>query len=282
MTIGNEQRGDISAEVAKLQKARRKRARLPLSRVLTTAIVSALGLFVLVTGLAYLRLFDFRAILSDITEQSIPSVALSSQIYGQVNTLTYLSESLAKSPSEATRRLTQRKINAQLALLERLTDNDASDSFLAIQLNALKLELQELNALVMQRLSIDKQLQERQDRMYTLYDNVITLSDFRAERLESYNGVAWALTVSDAVALAGKASSLSRLHRIRQIGEQLSNKLSRLQQQVAEVEAPQRNEVRALVRELEQILMADNGLIALRIEQLRINGRNHGPWQFRA
>lgn len=259
---------------------RPKRARIPITRVFTSALFAVLILFVLVTLLAYFRLFDFRIILSDITEKSVPSMAISSQIYSQVNTLTYLSEGLARAPSDATRRITEKRINEQIAVIRSLANEEFSDPYLQVQLSALSLELDELNDLIKLRLLSEKMLREKQQSMYRLYDQTLNLAEKDAKLNIDSGRFTWTLTVSDIVALAGKATSLNRLHVIRQIAEQISIKLVLLEIQVSELSTSQRATAKQLTSSLREILVGESGLISLQIEQLQISGRSTGRGNF--
>jgi diguanylate cyclase (GGDEF)-like protein len=254
--------------------------RIPLSRVLTTAIVCVLGLFILVTMLAYLKFSDFRLKLNNITEKSLPSMALSSQVFSNVNSLTYLAESLSRSSSDAMRRIAISKVEAQLSQLNLMAVNDLSDPFLLVQLKALKLELEELDQLVQERLNIATKLSDKRQQMYGLYDRVIENSQIDMQTLNDLNAYGWVLSVSDIIASTGEMISQNRLHTIRLMAEQIKIKLASLEQQVSLLDDPQKQNALLLSQQLNQLIMADTGLISLRVKQLRVTGRVTGRGNF--
>jgi diguanylate cyclase (GGDEF)-like protein len=260
--------------------ANNKSGRLPLRRVLTTAIVCVIGLFILVTMLAFLKFSDFRLKLNNITEKSLPSMALSSQVFSNVNSLTYLAESLSRSSSDAMRRIAVSKVDEQLSQLNLMAVNDLSDPFLLVQLNALKLELEELNQLVQERLSIASTLSDKHQQMYVLYDRVIENSQIDMQKANNLNAYGWVLSVSDIIASTGDMISQNRLHAIRLIANQIKTKLASLEQQVSQLDGPQKQNVLLLSTQLNQLIMEDEGLIALRVKQLRVNGRVTGRGNF--
>lgn len=255
-------------------------SRLPLSRVLTTAIVCVLGLFVLVTLLAYLKFSDFRLKLNNITEKSLPSMALSSRVFSNVNSLTYLAESLSRSSSDAMRGIAVSKINTQLNQLNLMAVNDLSDPFLLVQLNALKLELGELDELVKERLNIAEKLSDNRKQMYGLYDRVIENSQIDMQKFSNLNAYGWVLTVSDIVASTGEMISQNRLHAIRLMAEQIEGKFGSLEQQISLLAGTQKQNALLLSEQLNQLIMSDEGLLTLRVKQLRVTGRVTGRGNF--
>ena len=245
--------------------------RLSITRVFTSAIIAVLLLFVLVTMLAYFRLVDFRVILQSITEKSVPSIALSGQIYSQVNTLTYLTESLTKTSNEPSSRIIKQQLDKQIADLKKLATSDSADPYLQVQLDALTLELNELQQLVQQRLENEKQFQLKLESLYALYDNVMNYAQ------NNSGSFTWHLAVSEIVAMAGKASNQTRLHELRLLQRQITSKVEVL---TSDVKIEPKGMGASYVAQLSENLLSDDGLLALRIEQLRIQGRTIGRGNF--
>lgn len=264
------------ADIAKGNNA----SRLPLNRVLSTAVVCVLGLFILVTLLAYFKFFDFRSKLSNITEKSLPSMALSSQVFNNVNSLTYLAEGLSRSSSEAMRRIAVSKIDKQLNQLNVLANSDLSDPFLLVQLGALQLELEELDQLVQERLKVALQLNDRRSQMYNLYDRVVVNSQIDMGKIDQFNSYAWVLIVSDIIASTGEILSQNRLHSIRLMSERIELKLQSLEQEILGLAGSQRQKAQQLSGQLQELLLSEQGLISLRVKQLRITGRVTGRGNF--
>lgn len=257
----------------------KRKTRLPITRVFTSALVIILALFIIISALSFIRLQDFRFILSDIVEKSVPNMAISHQIYSQVNSLTFMSERLANASSDATRRLASRQITDQLSQLRALAQEQNSDPHLLVQLQALSLEFSELNELIELRLKSEKALNQQQLALYQLYDQAIQLAGKTTES-ESSTQYSWTLYVSDLVALAGQANNMKRLHLIRQLAEQISVKLALLDTQIVRLKIADRDTARAISTSLRNILIGENGLIALQVERLQITGRATGRGNF--
>lgn len=258
----------------------KRKARLPITRVFTTALAVILALFIIISALSFVRLQDFRFILSDIVEKSVPNMAISHQIYSQVNSLTFMSERLANASSDANRRLASRQINEQLSQLRTLAQERQSDPHLLVQLQALGLEFSELNELIELRLNSEKTLAQKQQALYQLYDQAIQLAGNASSQIENANQYSWTLYVSDLVALAGQANGMNRLHRIRQLAEQISIKLALMDTQIVQLKTDDQRTARSISANLRNILIGDYGLIALQVERLQIAGRATGRGNF--
>ena len=272
---------DLLEEASKsLQDKQQARKRLPLTRVFTSALITFILLFLVITLLAYARLLDFKLILEDITEKSVPSIALSGQISNQVNTLTYLTESLTQTQNIAASRIANQKIDLQLSELRTLAASESADPYLQVQLDALELELDELTTLVEQRLKNEQLFSQKLDALYELYDQVAELSEQQNGNANNPQQNGWLLTAAKIVALAGKTANQKRLHALRLLSEQINEKLALFEKQIAQLPAAQKPAVRVLSDDLRAILMGDMGLLDMRIEQLRIEGRSIGRGNF--
>lgn len=270
----------IDAKISQAAAQTEKKARLPITRVFSTALIIILALFIAISVLSYVRLKDFRVLLSDIVGKSVPSITLSSQIYNQVNSLTFMAERLTNASSEATRRVAMSQISQQLLQLKSLAQSQQSEQHLQVQLNALNLEFRELDELIKLRLASEKVLKEKQQALYALYDRATNLADMNSLALDSNNQYSWTLNISGLVALAGSTFSMNRLHMLRQVGEQISTKLALLDTQVKQLEQPDQAVAGELSIGLRQLLLDENGLIALQVERLQIAGRAIGRGNF--
>ena len=272
---------DLLTETSKtLQDRQSARKRLPLTRVFSSALISFIVLFVVITLLAYSRLIDFRLILQDITEKSVPSIALSGRIYNQVNTLTYLTEGLTKTQSVAASRIANQNIKTQLAELKSLAATNSADPYLQVQLDALELELDELASLVEQRLNSEALFTEKLDSLYGLYDQIAEIAESQRTSTNNSRQNDWTLTVAEIVALAGKTASRTRLHKLRLLAEKINEKLAIFERQIRSLPSSQKESVRDLSDTLRKVLLGDTGLLNLRIDQLRIAGRTIGRGNF--
>ena len=272
---------DLLEEASKsLQNKQQERKRLPLTKVFTTALITFVLLFLVITILAYARLLDFKLILEDITEKSVPSIALSGQISNQVNTLTYLTESLTQTQNIAASRIANQKIESQMIELRSLAARESADPYLQVQLEALDLELDELATLVEQRLRSEESFNQKLDALYALYDQVAEVSERQQGKTSHSHLNDWLLTVAEIVALAGKTANQKRLHALRLLAERIGEKLNAFDTQISMLPQDQKAKVQELSDKLRVILLGDTGLLDTRIEQLRIEGRTIGRGNF--
>lgn len=255
--------------------------RYSLATVFTTAFIAIFLLFISVTALAYFRLINFQTILFNITNNALPEVVQSGKIYSQVNELTYLTEDLTQATSQGFRRVAHKDVQAKVTEIQGITQGQEKDGHLGVQLKAIAKELDSLNQLIEQRLHIQDLVKFQEETMYRLYDDALDIS----RKIDSNPSVkkgeyAWTLSFFEAVALAGKASSMTRLHQVRQILKHLKTQFTFLENNIHEL--PESAQVRAeyLTIELRRVLIEEDGLLSLKVEQLRVIGRAIGRGNF--
>lgn len=250
------------------------RGRFLLTKIFTFSLICVVGVFVTVLLLSFSRLIDFRTSLSDITQKSVPNMVFSGRVFNQVNTLIYLTEGLSKPSSAAALSIIERNIDMQMEKLKELADAELADPYLSVQLDALKIELMELKALVRQKLQTQSLLKVRLDNVYQLYDRVLFK---HSELSENPN---WTLLIADAVAMAGKVTTMNRMYSIRETADQIKQTLSFLSLELEGFPADKKKQIEQLNSSLKYMLLGRNGVIELRIEQLRIDGRARGRGNF--
>ena len=264
----------MSENLAQLNVTKSKRTRFLLTKVFSVALLCVIGVFVAVTLLSFSRLIDFRTTLSDITQKSVPNLVFSGRVFNQVNTLIYLTEGLSKPNSEAALLIIERNIDMQMDKLQQLANAELADPYLSVQLDALKIELLELKSLIRERLTIQQLLKVRLDNVYQLYDRVLSMHN---ELSENPN---WTLLIADTVAMAGKSTSMTRMYEIRQTAEQVKQTLAMSEQEIKAFPMSKRSAVEQLNESLEYMLLGVDGVVELRIKQLRIEGRARGRGNF--
>lgn len=250
------------------------RGRFLLTKIFSFALICVIGVFVTVLLLSFSRLIDFRTSLTDITQKSVPNMVFSGRVFNQVNTLIYLTEGLSKPTSEAALAGIERNIDMQMEKLKALAEAELADPYLSVQLEALKIELIELKALVRLKLQTQSLLKVRLDNVYQLYDRVL----FKHGQLSENPN--WTLLIADAVAMAGKVTTMTRMYSIRETAEQIDQTLASLPQELAGFPTDKRRLIEQLNASLKYMLLGRNGVIELRIEQLRIDGRARGRGNF--
>ena len=132
--------------------------RFTLVKKLTSALLGILVLFIVLSSLAYYRLVDFEGILVNITDTKLPSIALSGQLYGQVNGLTASAEMLSKATSEASQRIAEREIANKINEINKLSSQRMKDEFLTMQLEIIKIELDDFSTLIKHKILVEEKL----------------------------------------------------------------------------------------------------------------------------
>ncbi len=273
-----------SQDIESLEVANQKRDQLrrySLTTIFTTAFIIIFLLFISVTTLAYLRLIDFQTILFHITNNALPEVVQSRKIHSQVNELTYLTEDLTQASSQAFRRVAHQDIQAKITEIQDIAQGQEEDDHLEVQLKAIAKELDNLNQLIEQRLHIQNLVRFQEEAVYHIYDEALDISREIDSRPSARGGeYAWSLSFFEAVAMSGKASSMTRLQQVRQISKQLGAQFTVLERNIQKL--PESAQVRAeyLTFELRRVLIEEDGLLSLKVEQRRVIGRATGHGNF--
>jgi hypothetical protein len=143
-----------------------------------------MGFFLLILVLTLLRLNDVRTVLDDITSSSIPTLSQATEITREVQHLISLTARLTSSESQSSRRIVKTQLDETI---ERLDSSnlklEQGDKYLATQLNVLTLEIEELNALVRQRIDVEKEVRVEREVLFTYLNN--TFEDNKSQ----YEGI---------------------------------------------------------------------------------------------
>ncbi len=265
-TTGQE---DATADTDK----QKTRTRFLLTKVFSVALICVIGVFITVTLLSFSRLIDFRTTLADISQKSVPNLVFSGRIFNQVNTLIYLTEGLSKPNSEAALLLIERNIDSQMDKLQELANDELADPYLSVQLEALKIEFFELKALIRDKLAVQQLLKVRLDNVYQLYDRIL----LEHKMSDSSD---WTLLVANTVAMAGKITTMGRIYEVRQAAEQIKQAMLLIAEQSRSFSPQKAKLIDQLNTSLEYMLLGQDGIIELRIEQLRTEGRARGRGNF--
>jgi diguanylate cyclase (GGDEF)-like protein len=249
--------------------------RYSITTMLTLTSLLVLLLLISMAAMMQSRLLSFQTNMGDIANNAIPSVVHSSKVYSQINELLYLSEALGQAPSQAVRHNLYLEIQQNLQDLEALSEDRQSVLYQEAQLVALTEELSSLNELISERLDLQQQVQARLAQVYQLYEQLqgVASSDTTVNRQQS-TGL---LDVAEVVAQSGKAITINRLLVLRQLQQKVSEQLQQVSQGTQQ---PQPHKATLLQQQLQQLLLADDGVFPLRIQQLVITGRANGRSNF--
>jgi diguanylate cyclase (GGDEF)-like protein len=236
-----------------------------------------LVLFIVLSSLTYYRLIDFEDILVNITDSKLPSVALSGQLYGQVNSLTASAEMLSKATSEASQRIAEQEITNKINEINKLSSQRIKDESLTMQLEVIRIELDDFSTLIKHKLLVEDQLYKMQQDFYQLHDDVLAIPITPGLNASTtMDESLWRLNFSHVIASAGQGLTKSKLQEVRQIFNTLSLKLKNLQSQTRKLSADTLPRYEYFIGQLSLMLDEDNGLLSLKIAQLRLAGRTIG------
>ncbi|WP_019614870.1 diguanylate cyclase [Psychromonas ossibalaenae] len=251
--------------------------RCSLAAVISTAFISIVFLFISAMTLSHYRLGSFQSILVQITEDSFPEITYSRNLHNQINELLHLSSRLAFSGNDVTLRIVKQSIENKVQSIQKQINEQDSNVYLSTQLNVISSEFFSLQQLVQHKLTIQEQIIEAQSSMYTLHEKMFSLSP-QVNRNSA--GTIWTSAYSEMITLASKTLIKLRLQEVRQVFRQAENKIALLEKDILLLPLSSRTSAESLTDQLRQLMFAENGLLQLKIMQLRINGRVIGREHF--
>jgi len=264
-----------------LQSGTTRGRRYSLATIISSAFFGIVFLFMITIILSYYRLISFQSIISHITEDSFPEIAHSRNIYNQTNELLYLGNVLSNTRNHAALRITKQQVDNKVQSIKKQIVEKGSDVYLQTQLKVVNNQFIDLYALVKQKLQIQEQLMSGQNSMYDLHEKMFKLSQKNRKTVNNNSAnTAWTLAYSDVVTLTSQTLIKIRLQQVRHAFQQINSKIDLLNKDL--VALPQENQQRAksLALQLQQLLLAKDGLLLLKIQQLRIAGRVIGRSNF--
>jgi len=255
--------------------------RFTLATAFTWALVLILLLFILLSSLAYNRLLGFESIMSQVADAKLPKVVLAGRLLGQANKLDGLARMLSRSTSKASRRIAEQAIANQIAEIRALSSEQINDDYLDIQLNVIRVELAEFSSLIDRKTLVEVRLQQQQKTLSKLYDEALTLSLLN-NKPDSTNADirAWQLNFTQLLAHTKQALSQIRLQTVRQTFQTLELNLVQMQEKASSgtgIDYPRSVYFNGQLRAL---FDSEDGLLSLKIQQLRLAGRVIGRENF--
>jgi len=248
--------------------------RYSITTMLTLTSLLVLLLMISMVAMMQSRLLGFQHNIGDIANNAIPSVVHTSKVYSKINQLLYLTEAMGQAPSQAVRHNLYLDIQENLQGLEQLTADRQSVLYQEAQLVALTEELSSLNELTNQRLELQQQVQARLAQVYLLYEKLQRTAD--NEAAVTGRQMTGLLEIAEVVAQSGRAITINRLLMLRQLQHQVSTQLELLSSDTMQ----SASKTLMLQRQLQQLLLADDGVFPLRIQQLVTTGRANGRSNF--
>jgi len=256
----------------------KKIRRISLIRVFSLTGSAILALFLLLCWLTYTSLLDFKTMFNDVAEKSLPDIVISSQLYAQSSRLLEATEQLSKSNSDAAKRLAEQRIAQYLEDLKNISKKRFKNEFLDLQLDIISLEIGEFTTLIKQKLLINQQLKERENAIHKLHTIALALEPQLQTNTQIVENYQWSLQLSRTVTSVSRSLNMNRLQEVRQLFKQFSSDIELLKNYAQQGE--HQNQKLKLTNNLAQLILQEEGLLPLKILQLRIDGRVIGRENF--
>lgn len=271
----------MTDEVSNIIPRPETKKRFTLATAFTSALVLILMLFILLSSLAYYRLMDFETAISDVSDIELPKVVLSGRLFGQAGKLAASAETLSRASSKASRRIVEQDIVRQLTEIRALSSKLKSDEYLGIQLDVIRVELAEFSSLIDKKILAEEQLENLRKTLYQLYDGALEVAPQHSSTDPINADIhAWQLKFSQLVASIGNALSQDRLQAVRQMFQTLEPKLAQVQKQTASGTAKNYPRSAYFTDQLLTLFDSENGLLTLKVQQLRLAGKVLGRANF--
>jgi diguanylate cyclase (GGDEF)-like protein len=250
--------------------ATKKSARISLVKVFSAGLAGILCVFILLSYFTFTRLLSFETTLTDLSDKSLPNLIFISQLYSQSATLLESTELLSKSSSNASKRLAEQQLQVNLMNIRKGAKEIFANEFLDTQLNTIAMELDELAVLIEDRLQTFEDIKLLTAQMYRLHSQAINI--------KNQNSSAWILGFSQATVNVNRALNEKKLQPVRFLFNQLNKQLNELSAISA---YGQDKAVRLnLTNQFKDLLFNENGMEALKIKSLRLEGRAIGRSNF--
>ena len=248
----------------------KKGARISLVKVFSAGLAGILFVFILLSYFTFTRLLSFESTLTDVSDKSLPNLIQISQLYSQASTLLESTELLSKSSSAASKRLAEKQLQANLIKIRRAATETFGNEFLDTQLNTIAIELDEFSSLIEERLRTIDRIEALKIQMYDLNTQAISIDNQQSSP--------WILNFSQALVSVSRALNEKKLQRVRFLFSQLKKQLNNLAANSGEKQ--DRAVRRQLTDQFKTLLFTENGMEALKIRSLRLEGRAIGRDNF--
>lgn len=248
----------------------KKGPRISLVQVFSASLAGILFIFILLSYFTFTRLLSFELTLAEVSDKSLPNLILRSQLYSQATILLESTDILSRSSSHAAKRLAEKQLQINLINTRRAAKEIFKNQFLDTQLSTITIELDEFSELIEKRLQTNNNIELLKSKIYKL--------NYQAVMITTQSSSAWALGFSQALVNMNKALNENKLQRVRFLFNQLRLRLEALS--ASSDKGPSKAIRRQLTLQFKTLLFNENGMEALKIKSLRLEGRVIGRENF--
>ena len=255
--------------------------RVSLTTLVSGALFSLLIIFIVVNSVIIYRFVGFQAILSQLTQETFPEITLSGMTYNKAQELSYLTERLVNSETQAFRRTTYQDIEETIQQISNFGLKKNEDLFLKTQLQVISKEFNNLNLLIEGRIQISTFMSVQEQKLLELHNLAIgTINKSNLTQVQREAAYLWAIEFSELINTAGKSLSMERLNPLRLLLIETEQKLDALSFKTKDLKFTKDLDAYSLTLELKKLLVYDNGLLPTRINELRSIGQSNGRGNF--
>lgn len=258
------------------KKHNKSQKRFSLNKVFTSAFSVLFLIFLSLTISVYYQLNTFRAALESSLLDSIPTIISFDSIANRSERLVFYTEKLSTADSHPALRIANKKIQSELNQIEEQLRAAKLDEVVLKEYEAIKFELDELDDLVTLRLETNQKASDVERKLYALFDEAKALSATisKATRTSSSS---WFEEFSQLTIMSANLMSADKLNQIRKSSQKIRNKYAYIQT-IQPAYLGER--LSTLNADFQDIVLGEQGLINLRVKQLRIKGRTTGRGNF--
>jgi diguanylate cyclase (GGDEF)-like protein len=240
-------------------------------RLFTLAQFGIIFLFTMLTIFSLIRLSDVRALLLSLNDNTMPVITQTSQLNNQIQSLATLTNLLSSSSANPEQYLAKEKIDQLISKINiNLMRGSAEKEYLIKQMNSVYDEIEELDALVAKKLAHETALKANFERFYNIVFTLFTEIKPDHDDDETSNSLFKILL------LAIQIDQQTRLHKIRQIEQDLNNQLRITQDSII----PSEKNLQSKMEMLRRLSIGTDGLVNQKVESLRLEGRSRGRDSF--
>jgi diguanylate cyclase (GGDEF)-like protein len=262
--------------VISAKKYNKSQKRFSLNKVFTSAVSVLLLIFLSLSISVYYQLNTFRAALESLLLDSIPTIISFDSIANRSERLVFYTEKLSTANSQPALRLANKNVQNELNQIEVQLRAAKLDEVVLKEYEAIKFELDELDDLVTLRLETNQKASDTERKLYVLFDEAKALSTKMSEETRTSSS-AWFEEFSQLTIMSANLMSADKLNQIRKSSQKIRHKYAYIQT-IQPANFGER--LSTLNADFQDIVLGDQGLINLRVKQLRIKGRTTGRGNF--
>jgi len=264
-------------------RTNQKPKKTSLVNIFVILVATFLFSFLFIVFLSYTKHIEYKNILTTINTLSIPKIINSSQVFHHANSLVYLTEKLNNSKTKASRRLVYNEIVKEIKKIKRLGNKlSEGNTFLNTNLDSIKSELYELNILIENRLNIQKKIETKVEMLNNLQSQVLSFYEKNDVNIfkNKMEVNKWRLYFTEITKLSYQSLNIRKLNQLKENISQQKRLFTLLENTSKNVTIKPFYSLKEFGNQLQKDTFDKDGLLNLRLKQLKINGRATGHGNF--